>query len=188
MSEKELIQQMLAGDEAAKTRFYESHVGRLKPICIHFLGFEDPDIEDILQETFLIAFRKLPEFEPRSTLYTWIAHICVNLCYQRLHKRHKALVTEAEALEQAASSMAETRQEEKEEQEGKDRIIGLLRRLIETMGEKCRRILDLRDLKGESYVSICKALKVPMGTVMSQLARCRDTLRKMVQSSLGGNL
>jgi RNA polymerase sigma factor (sigma-70 family) len=84
--------------------------------------------------------------------------------------------------------MAETRQEEKEEQEGKDWIIGLLRRLIETMSEKCRRILDLRDLQGESYVAICKALKVPMGTVMSQLARCRDTLRKMIQSSLGENL
>ena len=134
------------------------------------------------------AFRKLPEFEPRATLYTWIAHICVNLCYQRLHKRKKALASEEEALEQAASALSESRQAEKEEREGRDSRIGLLRRLIETMGEKCRRILELRDFKGESYVAICKTLKMPLGTVMSQLARCRETLRKMVQSSPGGNL
>ena len=188
MSEKELIQQILAGDEGAKTRFYESHVHRLKPICIHFLGYQDPDIEDIIQETFLIAFQKLPAFEPRSTLYTWIAHICVNLCYQRLYKRKKALVSEEETLEQVTASMAEKAQSDQADQADKKQKLDLIERFLQTMSEKCRQILDLRDRRGESYIAICKIVKAPIGTVMSQLARCRETLRKMVQSSLGDNL
>lgn len=188
MSEKELIQQILSGDEAAKTRFYETHVKRLRPICIHFLGYQDADIEDIIQETFLIAFQKLPQFEPRSSLYTWIAHICVNLCYQRLHKRQKALLAEKESLEEMAATLSEKEQEKREDEDDRRGMLNLLERLMQTMSEKCRQILDLRDRQGESYIDICKVLKVPIGTVMSQLARCRETLKKMVQSSLGDNL
>ncbi len=188
MSEKELIARILAGDEAAKTSFYESHVNRLRPICIHFLGYQDADIEDILQQTFLIGLEKLPAFEIRSSLYTWLAHICVNLCYQRLHKRHKSLVNLEEDLEQMTASLAEERQAEKERQDEQKQRLELLDRFLKTMSEKCRQILDLRDKRGETYAAICKALKVPMGTVMSQLARCRETLKKMVQSSLKEDL
>ena len=188
MSEKELIAQILAGDEAAKTRFYEAHIHRIRPICIHFLGYQDADIEDILQQTFLIGLEKLATFEPRSTLYTWLAHICVNLCYQRLHKRRKALVTLEEDLDLITAPLAQDLAAEKERKDEQKHRIELVDRLLKTMSEKCRQILDLRDKRGETYVAICKALKVPMGTVMSQLARCRETLKKMVQSSLKENL
>ena len=184
MSEVELIQQILAGDEQAKTRLYAAHVHRLKPICVHFLGYQDSDIDDIVQQTFLIALQKLPEFEPRSTLYTWLAHICVNLCYERIRKRKRVLVSLEEELEQLTVPLSQSLEGEKGRKDEEREKIKLLERLIQAMGGKCRKIIELRDRQGESYASIGKVLKIPIGTVMSQLARCRETLKKMLQSSL----
>ena len=184
MSETELIQQILAGDEGAKTRFYEAHSHRLKPVCVHFLGYQDSDIDDIIQQTFLIAFQKLAEFEPRSTLYTWLAHICVNLCYERIRKRKRVLVSLQEDLEQMTASLVKGQEHEKEQKDEDRKKIQLMEGLIKTMGEKCRKIVELRDLQGQSYAAIGKLLKVPIGTVMSQLARCRETLKQMVQHSM----
>ena len=52
------------------------------------------------------------------------------------------------------------------------------------MGEPCRGLLNLRDSQGKSYALISETLKVPMGTVMSRLARCRETLKQMVLQAL----
>ena len=188
MSETELIRQILAGDEAAKTRLYQGHAHRLKPICVHFLGYQDADIDDIVQQTFLIALEKLPQFEPRSTLYTWLAHICVNLCYERIRKRKKLLVSLEEDLEQLTASLAHDREAEKGRKAEEKERLRFLEKLIGALGEKCRKIIELRDRRGESYAAIGKALKVPIGTVMSQLARCRETLKQMAKSSLKDGL
>jgi len=184
LSEKLLIQQITAGDEGAKTRFYQSHAPRLKPICVHFLGYQDADIDDIIQQTFLIAFQKLPGFEPRSTLYTWIAHICINLCYERIRKRKKVLASLEEDLDQMTASKSQERQTDLDEKKEKQKRIELLKGLVQKMGEKCRGIIERRDFEGQSYADIAKAMKIPIGTVMSQLARCRETLKLMVQSGL----
>lgn len=188
MNEQTLIKNILAGDEAAKTLFYQSHLNRLKPICVHFLGYQDPDIDDIIQQTFLIAFEKLPEFQPRSTLYTWIAHICVNLCYERLRKRKRVLASLQEDLEQLTLSVVHARSQEQEDKDERKQQILLVERLLGTMSEKCRKIIELRDRQGESYAIIGKLLKLPMGTVMSQLARCRETLKDLAMHAMEGDL
>jgi RNA polymerase sigma-70 factor (ECF subfamily) len=188
LKEKVLIEKILAGDEAAKTLFYNSHLPRLKPICVHFLGYQDPDIDDIIQQTFLIAFEKLPEFQPRSTLYTWIAHICVNLCYERLRKRKRVLATLQEELEMLTVSIVHAREAERENQSEQSSKIALIERLLGSMSEKCRKIIEMRDRQGESYAVIGKLLKLPMGTVMSQLARCRETLKTLVLHDREGGL
>lgn len=183
-----MIEKILAGDESAKTLFYNSHTHRLKPICVHFLGYQDPDIDDIIQQTFLIAFEKLPEFQPRSTLYTWIAHICVNLCYERLRKRKRVLATLQEELEVLTISLVHAREAEQESQSEQSSKILLMERLLGSMSGKCRRIIELRDRQGKSYAVIGKLLKLPMGTVMSQLARCRETLKSLVIHDREGDL
>ncbi len=188
MNEKELIQKILAGDEAAKTRFYQDHSNRLKPICVHFLGYQDSDIEDIVQQTFLIALQKLPEFKPQSTLYTWMAHICVNLCYERIRSRKRVLASLEQDLELLTVPQAESQTAKREAESRLEHKKKLLEGLINSMSEKCRKIIVLRDRDGESYAQIGKRLKVPIGTVMSQLARCRETLKELVHQSLKGEM
>src|ERR1700690_1053259 len=114
-NERDLVQSILAGDHAAQTAFYQENAKRLYPICVHFLGYQDPEAEDIVQDTFLIAFKKLEGFEFRSSLYTWLAHICVNLCYERLRKRKKVLATEAVDLEILSAPQAGSLENQKQD-------------------------------------------------------------------------
>jgi RNA polymerase sigma-70 factor (ECF subfamily) len=59
----------------------------------------------------------------------------------------------------------------------------LLRAALAGLKEPCKQILELRDIKGASYAQISKLLKLPMGTVMSRLLRCRQVLKQKVQRS-----
>lgn len=180
--EKELVKRILAGDREAQTLFYQEIAPRLFSTSIHFLGYEDPEAEDVVQQAFLIAFRKLGEFEFRSSLYTWVAHICVNLCHERLRARKRVLASLHEDLEKLTLPLASSVEERKREEEEKQGQVEALRQLIQTMGEKCRKILELRDLQGESYIGISHILHLPPGTVMSQLARCRKALKVLLES------
>jgi RNA polymerase sigma-70 factor (ECF subfamily) len=184
--EREWVKNILAGDVEAQTRFYKENARRLFHICIHFLGPEDEDAEDILQQTFLIALGKLKEFEFRSTLYTWLSNICANLCFERLRRKKKVLASLQEDLERLSLAKAPSPGEERDAEEEKQARLALLGRIANTLSERCRRVLELRDKKGESYINISRALKIPMGTVMSQLARCRKALRNLFESEWKG--
>ena len=185
--ERELVKKVLAGEVEAQTHFYRENARRLFHICIHFLGPEDADAEDILQQTFLIALGKLKEFEFRSTLYTWLSNICANLCFERLRRKRKVLVSLQEDLERLAQPLAPSTGEERDVEEEKQARLALLSRITGTLSERCRRVLELRDKKGESYINISRALRIPMGTVMSQLARCRKALRNLFEGEWKGN-
>ena len=56
----------------------------------------------------------------------------------------------------------------------------------EGLGKPCRDLLILRDEGAKSYVEIGEILRVPMGTVMSRLARCRETLKELVRRVISG--
>ena len=184
--ERELVQRVLDGDREAQTQFYLDYAKRLFPVCVHFLGGGDSDAEDVVQETFLVAWRKLGKFRFESSLYTWLNHICVNLCFERLRKRKRLLSSleqDLEKLSQPHSGWFHKRKEEEEEEE-KKALLAKLNNLIDSMGEKCRQILILRDRQGASYINLAKILKIPPGTVMSQLARCRKALRHLMKNEL----
>jgi RNA polymerase sigma-70 factor, ECF subfamily len=185
LDELQLIQQILAGDEAAQNRFVLEHQKRLYPVAVHFLGYQDPDAEDIVQETFLIAFRKLKDFEPRSTLYTWLAHITINLCFERLRKRRRQLVAIDEDMERLVAPLSAEIHERQDEETDRQALIEKVRTLIGRLGTHCREVVQLRDIEGVSYADIGRKMKLPIGTVMSRLARCRETLKGMLSKSMG---
>ena len=185
--ERELVKKVLAGDVEAQTFFYRENARRLFHTCVHFLGPEDDEAEDILQQTFLIALGKLPEFEFRSSLYTWLSSICANLCHERLRRKKKVLASLQEDLERLMAPRAGSPGHEKEAEDEKKARLALLDRITGSLSERCRRVLDLRDKRGESYIDISRALKIPMGTVMSQLARCRKALRNLFEGEWKGN-
>jgi len=184
-NEKELVGRILAGDREAQAALYRELAPRMYPVCVHFLGHEDPDAEDIVQETFLVAFRKIGSFQFRSSLYTWVNHICVNLCFERLRRKKRTLATLSEDLERMTLGTSTHQEEERERDEEKKARLALMERLTGSMSERCRQVLTLRDKEGRAYVEVARALKVPMGTVMSQLARCRKALRHLMENELG---
>ena len=188
LDDRELVTRLLAGDEQAQGLFVERYGERLRRTCVHFLGWQDPDCEDLVQETFVLAFKHLRGFDRDRNLYSWLNKICVNLCFKRLKQRQRQVVTASEEMERAAEAAALRAGVHAEQQELQREALDLIRRSFQRLGEKCRQIVGLRDFEGKSYVDIARTLKLAPGTVFSRLARCREALRKIVAAgeSAGG--
>jgi RNA polymerase sigma factor (sigma-70 family) len=88
---------------------------------------------------------------------------------------------EQESLEGLLRSKAMESAEEHSRSEELKVKTEIVRSALEKMGSPCRQILELRSRSGASYVEIARTLKVPMGTVMSRLARCTADLREIVK-------
>lgn len=183
MNEGELIKAVLDGDEGARNALVRLHHRRLLATAWHFLGPQDPDAEDMVQETFLAAFKALPRFEGRSSLYTWLNHICVNQCFACVRKRKRLLATESQDLErllESGAAAARAEAGEKAELAGrKERLAGWM----EKIGGRCREILEMRFSQELPLAEIKERLKVPLGTVASRLRRCQERLKAIARRS-----
>ncbi len=185
MEERELVQKILQGDEQAKTQFYVQYRERLYKDCVYLLGYRDPEAEDVVQEAFIVAFRKLPEFEFRSSLSTWLTQICIFLCYNRYRKRAKTVVQENEDLEKILSRRSVEGEQRKAQDEERASRLQMIDRGLEKIGEECRQIVVLRDKEEKTYIEIGKLMKIPLGTVMSRLSRCKKALKLIVEQMMG---
>ena len=183
MNERKLVEGILECDPKAQSVFFSKYRERLYRMCVSFLGVEDREAEDIVQEVFLIAFKQLPDFDFRYKLISWLTQICVNLCYARLRERKRMILMLEQDLERIAGTTLEEVARASEQRQKEERI-SLLRRLVEGLGRTCREIITLRDWEGRSYVEISRALKVPIGTVMSRLHRCRAALKELAQAAI----
>ena len=184
MDEKALVQRILKGEEKAKAEFFNVFKDKLYATCSNFLGYRDPDAPDVVQETFLTAFQKLPEFEFRSGLGTWLTQICIFKTYQQIEKRKRDLARAHEDLETLSRPKAVQGFEAEAEKEDRRARLDLVTRCLEKLKKECREIVQLRDSEGQSYTAIGMALKLPIGTVMSRLARCKQALKALVTEEL----
>jgi RNA polymerase sigma factor (sigma-70 family) len=128
-----------------------------------------------------VAFKKLPGFEFRAPLKSWLAQICVYLCYRHIRKRTRTVMMldrELEALDNSAAVERVKRQENRKEK------LAFLDECLKKIGEECRRIVLLRDREEKSYADIGKTLKIPIGTVMSRLSRCKEALKVLVLQAI----
>jgi len=128
------------------------------------------DREDLFQEVFLRIHKALPRFRGESAMNTWIYKITVNtaLNYLNRHNRYKTfknLFNSFRHIEEA--SMPEAEYESS--------------KLLEKLNPKQRMILILSDVEEKSLSEIAEALKMPVGTVKSNLHRAREILKKEVE-------
>ena len=188
MEDRELVRKVLEGDSPAQELLVKLHRETLRKVCVHILGYGDSEVEDILQDTFAMAFQKLGSFEFRSSLAHWLRQICVHLCYRRWRKRKRMVVLEMEKLEELLVPDALSRQGAEGLEAERTRKTEALKKGKSGLGKPCQDLIGLRDEKGKSYADIAEALRVPMGTVMSRLARCREILRELVQRVISGEM
>jgi RNA polymerase sigma-70 factor (ECF subfamily) len=179
--EADFLAKLKAGDPGAQSRLYRENHRRLYATAVHFLGYQDPEAEDVVQEAFERALRGLSRFRGDSGVYTWLNHICVNLCFDRIRVRRRQLLKEQGDLELMSMDMA--RQAHRRGQESGVEALRLhaLRAAVAALEEPCASLVRLRDVEGRSYAEVAKSVKIPMGTVMSRLSRCRKKLREALR-------
>lgn len=154
---------------------YNAYYRKLRATTIHFLGHQDLEGEDIVQETFAVAMAKLPKTSIQTNLYGWLNRVCALLCFERLRQRKRVLAVDQEGLLDALALDGRAAAEASAGLEA-DEGLKALRGAMAALGGPCREILRLRHVDGLSYADVSLRLKLPLGTVMSRLKRCRDAL------------
>jgi RNA polymerase sigma-70 factor (ECF subfamily) len=147
-----------------------------------------PDAEDLVQETFLRAYRSWERFEPGTRAKSWLFTICRNaFLRQRQHDTRRVEVMQKAARDNGGNDVgAETvlfMPAYQQDPEGTFFFSVIDRRILEMIGRippDFREVVLLSDLEGLSYAEIAEVLVVPIGTVKSRLFRGR----RMLQESL----
>jgi RNA polymerase sigma-70 factor (ECF subfamily) len=158
---------------------------RLLRASIYFLGKHDPEAEDIVQETFIVALPKLRHYDFRAPIYAWLRQICLRLCYARMRKRTRELMSIEEDLEVFMRRMAMERVETQDLEMVKKARLDLLTEMKKQLNPDSAQIIEMRNVQGMTYIQISRALELPLGTVMSRLARARDQLRTLLEGKQG---
>ena len=132
------------------------------------MDVRDPWHDDLAQQVFLQAFRKIGQFSRKSQIGTWIYRVAVNEALQHLRKAKRSRV---QLLEQEPMDRSPDSHENVDDKELLEQAMGLL-------DPELRSAFLLREVEGLSYHEIANALEVPEGTVGSRLNRARRELRQ----------
>lgn len=190
-AEAELLRRCRRGETDAWDELFHRHyeaAGRF----IFQLGsdFNEQDVAEICQETFLAVIRNIHLFHGHSQFQTWLFRIAGNKARdfrqkQRAAKRGGDQITlslqaEAEGTGQKLDPPSEAPSPD-EELLGKERL-ELLRQTLDRLGDPCRELIEMRYLGELSYEEISIVLKLNAKTVSSRLSRCLDRLEELARS------
>ena len=142
------------------------------------------DAEDLVQETYLKAFRAVEQFEPGTNLRAWLFTILHNTARNRARDRSRDVVSaDSEIVDRAADvpapGSAGGALREIETPEAlmlRDTLTPELQSAIDALPETFRQAVWLRDVEEFSYAEIATMLSIPIGTVMSRISRGRHLL------------
>ena len=173
-----LIERCRQGDLAAFETIYRTHSGRLYSLACRMVS-NPADAEDLLQEIFLAAHRKLDSFRGDSALGTWLYRLATNLCLDHLRSRaaKTSQVTDAIDEEPALADAGSRRLA--------DRTIDKmdLERALAQLPEGCRTAFVLHDVEGLEHREVAEMLGIAEGTSKSQVHKARLRLRGMLGTS-----
>ncbi len=179
MDEKDLVRRSKEGDEEA----FGVLVNKYKTKVYHLaysLSHDAQAADDLAQEVFIKAYYALDKFREKAEFGTWIYRITVNHCRDFLRKRNRMTQISLEnIIGKISAHVDETLPEEKEQEEAQRRNV--VHTAIQTLPDKYKVILSLRDIQDFSYSEIAKILDLSPGTVDSRLHRARKRLRKKLE-------
>jgi RNA polymerase sigma-70 factor, ECF subfamily len=173
----ELARRCEKGDGQAFEELYRRHSGRLYNLVYRMVG-SAPDADDLLQEVFLHAHRKLSSFRGDSSLGTWLYRLGINHCLDYLRGRQAKMGRATESLD--AEGMVEPSAPNPVVPAAISRMD--LERAIARLPEGCRAAFLLHDVEGFDHREVGRILGVSEGTSKSQVHKARMKLRALLSA------
>ena len=177
-----LVERAKRGD----TRAFEMLVVKYQRRIERLIGrmVRDVDlVQDVAQESFIRAYRALPQFRGDSAFYTWLYRIAVNTAKKTLVDLKRDIVVSESTLN-SSDDGDETSRAENELSDGETpeamlaskEIAAAVNAAIEALSEDLRQAITLREIEGLSYEEISDAMNCPIGTVRSRIFRAREAI------------
>lgn len=172
------------GDDAEFTQQALSHIDSLYGTALR-LTRRPADAEDLVQDTYLKAFRSAHQFEPGTNLKAWLFTILHNTFRNRIRQNGRSPVdVDSEAVERASS---EGPSEASPEQIlTRQTLDADLQAALDALPDAFRQAVWLRDVEELSYAEMAEVLDVPIGTVMSRISRGRRALSEGLKARRAG--
>lgn len=178
-----LIERVKAGDVKA----FEMLVVKYRRRIERLIGRMVRDVDlvpDIAQETFIRAYRAIPQFRGDSAFYTWLYRIAVNTAKKQLMElKRDPLVTESARAsreeEEDGGSRVENELTDGETPDAvlaSKQIASAVNFAIEALSDDLRQAITLREIDGFSYEEIAELMNCPIGTVRSRIFRAREAI------------
>ena len=166
---RELLARAQAGDVPAFASLYRLHHRRIHALCVRMSG-DRALAEDLTQETFVTAWRKLGSFRGEAEFSTWLHRVAVNtvLGHQRRHAGWFRRIVGG--LDQAPEPELHERPDQERD----------LETAIARLPERARQVFVLVDVEGLGHREAADRLGIAEGTSKAQLSRARSLLREML--------
>ena len=177
-SDQQLVDQARKGDQNAFRVLVEKYQRKAFAVALGVVRDQD-DAKDICQEAFLRAYRGLDNFDGEAQFFTWLYRIVHNLAIDHLRKQRVSMtpLEDAERTVPAEDHVDINPIRKLANGRLRERIQAALGKLTPAH----RSVLMLREIEGLSYKEIAQVAGVPIGTVMSRLARARERLQTILK-------
>jgi len=180
-TDKDLIAASRAGNLAAFEQLYRRHQSRVYALCWRLCGNDAHWAEDVLQETFVQAWRKLSDFRGEAALTTWLHRLAVNnvLAERRLGSARLRMVSDSLPSEDMLAAADDTHADQDLEED--------LEAAIASLPPRARLVLVMHELHGYSHIEIARMSGMAEGTSRAQLNRARKLMQQHLQQDLAVN-
>jgi RNA polymerase sigma-70 factor (ECF subfamily) len=193
MSDLDAVARAREGDQEAFRVLVERYQGRAHRLALRVLRDEE-QARDAVQDAFLKVHSNLGRFENRSSFYTWLYRLVMNVCLEAKRRDRSSRFVDTPELgdleriathESMPASEQKWRSHEEAPDEAFDRaqLRDAVARAITALPDASRETLILREIEGLSYAEIAEALDIPKGTVMSRLHYARRRVQELLREA-----
>ncbi len=180
--DKQLVERVRRGDKRAFDLLILKYQHKILSIVGRYLGDQN-DVQDVSQETFIKAYRAIPNFRGESAFYTWLYRIAVNTAKNHLvskSRRPPNIDVDIDDGEFQNNSAVLRDNESPQASLATSQMEQVIFRSIENLPSELRIAVTLREFDGLSYEEIAKIMNCPVGTVRSRIFRAREAIEKKI--------
>lgn len=195
MGDREIDQQLVEsaqrGDKQAFGLLVSKYQRKLGRLLSQFI--RDPvEVEDVVQESFIKAYRALPTFRGDSAFYTWLYRIGINTAKNFLVSQGRRVSTVANGFDNEDAETFEEGAQLREMNTPENELMSkqvaeIVNQILHDLPEELRSAITLREIEGLSYEEIAGIMGCPIGTVRSRIFRAREAIAEKLRPVLGIN-
>ena len=181
-TDRELVRRVQSGDPHAFDLLFLRHRHKIHGLVRRFVRREG-EIDDVVQDTFIKAYRALPRFRLDSAFYTWLYRIAINTAknYITAEKRRlNILQSDAHGMELVEETGSPSELAEPEREHLASEIEAAVHRALDALPDDLRDAVTFREFDGLSYEQIAVIMDCPVGTVRSRIFRAREAIDKRI--------
>jgi RNA polymerase sigma-70 factor (ECF subfamily) len=179
LTETEIIRHILLG----KKNLYEILIRRMNPVLFKIgrsYGFNHPEVQDLMQETYINAYLNLGQFSARSSFKTWIIRIMLNQCY---HKKNKWLFKNmrlSDNMNEDSKPLFSGNPESAESKLTNSELNRIIEAALMNIPVEYRIVFCLREINGLNVAETAEAIEITETNVKARYSRAKKMLRSEI--------